>query len=524
MIVEYLKQPRQRALVSDKHNTTTVLRKNYGMPKLVSEQLPNDGGYPIKRLVNEANEKLKQIGRQGKRATIVAKKTSLSLQFTFKDGNGRPQKNVGLGGIPVSPNGILEAENIARMVTAKLVAGKFTWDEFYELIGKPTSEQAKQLTCKEMVEQYKKHFFQQRKGNKNPSKSWYLECSSIEKILGNLDKFISLSLIRQIVESKDNNSVSRKQTLNGLVGFLKYFNNTDYKEVIRQYKENNNPKAKKRNVPSDKRIIEVYETGFVPSSRGTKKYNYRFPQWQFLFGLLATYGLRIHEAWSIANWDKPVILKDGDWVAVDIDDDNSIELQRDAGELIIPAILDPNNKEHLLCIKHATKTGYRVAMPLSPDGHNWLEEFNLLQPLNLPDITNPLERAGKNQSAFRCTKGATYWFRTHKYGFKAHDLRHACNHRGHQSNYNHKALSDSLGHSVNMNSTGYLRHMNDSVKLEGIVSAINKDRNKRSRVEELEQENKALKYQLEAKDNKIKMLEAELKAYRAIEESKRTNS
>lgn len=56
------------------------------MSKLVSKQHTNDGGYHIKRLVNEANERLKQIGKQGKRATIVAKKSSLSLQFTFKDG------------------------------------------------------------------------------------------------------------------------------------------------------------------------------------------------------------------------------------------------------------------------------------------------------------------------------------------------------------------------------------------------------------------------------------------------------
>jgi|GEM_PF-3585464 len=123
------------------------------MTELVSKQHTNDGGYHIKRLVDEANGRLKQIGRQGKRATIVAKKSSLSLQFTFKDGNGRAQKNPGLGGIPVNPDGILEAEKIAQMVTNQLVVNQFTWGWFNSLIGKDTSEQNKQLTCREMVEE-----------------------------------------------------------------------------------------------------------------------------------------------------------------------------------------------------------------------------------------------------------------------------------------------------------------------------------------------------------------------------------
>ena len=95
------------------------------MTKTTSEQLPNDGAYHIKRLVNEANARLKQIGKHGKRASIVAKKSSLSLQFTFKDGNGNPQKNVGLGGVSVSANGILEAERLAQMVTNQLTANQF---------------------------------------------------------------------------------------------------------------------------------------------------------------------------------------------------------------------------------------------------------------------------------------------------------------------------------------------------------------------------------------------------------------
>ncbi|MGL5942181.1 MAG: hypothetical protein ACRC2S_17770 [Waterburya sp.] len=489
------------------------------MKKLISEQLPNDGGYHIKQLVNEANERLDQIGRRGKRAKIVAKKTSLSLQFSFNDGNGNPQKNVGLGSIPNSPKGVEKVEEIAKLVTGHLVAGVFTWDWFNRLIGKDTSEKAKVLTCKEMVEVYKKHYFKQRKDNKNTEGDWYSSCRQTEKVLADLDKPLSLPLIRQIIDLSENNSQSRTQLLNGLVGFLKYFNITDYKEVIKDYKANNKPKRRKRNVPSDKRIIEVYETGFIPPSRCAQGYRYRYPQWQFLFGLLTTYGLRIHEAWHIANWDKPVTIKNGDWVTVDDGEDNEILIQRKADDIVIPAILDPSNTNYILCIKHDTKTGYRMAAPLSPEGHNWIEEFNLLQSLNLPVIKNPLGRTGIGKGGYNCTSLACRWFKRHQYGFTPHDLRYAYNHRGHFLGYNPKVLADSLGHSLQMNSDNYLRYMSDQVKLQGMIESISKDKKRRSREEILESENEVLKTKLQAANDENELLRTKLKTYEAVKES-----
>lgn len=489
------------------------------MSKLVSEQLPNDGGYHVKRLVDEANARLEQIGRRGKRAKIVAKKSSLTLQFSFEDGKGNKQKNVGMGAIPMSAKGIEEAEKIAQLVTSQLMANTFTWDWFNALIGKDTSEKIEVLTCREMVEQYKKHYFKQRENNKSPKGGWYLSYRHIENVLSNLDKPISLSLVRQIVEVTNNNTDVRKYTLNGLVALLKYFNNTDYKEVIKEYKINNKIKRKKRNVPSDKRIVDVYKTGFIPGITANKRYLYRFPQWQFLYSLLATYGLRIHEAWNIANWDKPVTLKNGDWVTVDIDHEAEESKQYSGEDLVIPAMLDLNNRQHILCIKHNTKTGYRMAFPLSPNGHNWVEEFNLLQPLNLPDLKNPLEKIGKRKIIHRCTNATCEWFYDHEYGFTAHDLRHAYNHRGHQSGFNPKALADSLGHSIGMNSTGYLRHMSDRVKLDGMINAINQEQEKRSENELLKAEIKELKAQLEVLKTENELLRTKLQLNNTLKQS-----
>ncbi|BAZ45130.1 site-specific recombinase XerD-like protein [Chondrocystis sp. NIES-4102] len=491
------------------------------MVRLVSEQLPNDGGYHVKRLVDEANSRLEQIGRRGKRAKIVAKRNSLTVQFNFNDGNGSPQKNVGLGGIVLNPKGIDEAERIASLVTGQLAANQFTWDWYNALIGKDTSEKAKALTCKEMLEEYKAHYFKQRKGNKTPQKSWYEGYRQIEAIISELDKPISLSVIRQIVDLTENNSLVRTKTLNGLVAFFKYFDNSDYKTIVKEYKANNKPEARNKSVPSDKRIAEVYRTGFEVPRLGRKDYLHRYSQWQFLYGLLATYGLRIHEAWNIANWDKPVTLKSGDWVIVDDGNDNETATQHTSGDVVIPAILDPDNKDHILCIKHTTKTGYRMAMPLSPEGSNWIQEFNLLQPLNLPDIKDPLKIQNQGRGSYNCTSQSCRWFRDHKYGFTAHALRHAYNHRGHLLGYNPKVLADSLGHSLQMNSDNYLRHMSAEVKLQGMLDSINKDKESRSELDRVNAENKALKDEVTHLKNELELLKTKLKMYEAIEDSRK---
>jgi integrase len=494
------------------------------MKNLISEQYPNDGAWHVKRLVDEANTRLSQIGRKGKRAKIVLKKTSLSLQFSFKDGNSNPQKNPGLGGLLSSYKGIQEAERIAELVTSQLVAGTFTWDWYNSLIGKDTTQATKVLTCKEMLGEYKKHYFKQRKDNKSVENTWYNECRQIEQVFADSDKPLFLPLIRRVVDLTENNTVTRVKALNGLVSFLRYFDNDDYKTVIKQYKAGNKPKSKKRNVPNQKRIAEVYRDGFTPHAKTRKDILHRYPQWQFLYGLLATYGLRIHEAWNIANWDSPVTLRNGDWVTVGTGEDSDISVQRQAGDIMIPAILDPKNSEHILCIKHDTKTGYRMAMPISPEGHDWVEEFNLLQPFNLPDIPNPLERGSSGKSSFSCSNKTGRWFSTHKYGFTPHDLRHAYNHRGHQLGYNPKTLADSLGHSMKMNYDVYLRSQSDLVKLEGLTTALSKEQNKRSELEILKDENEALKLQNVSLKSEIGLLRTKLKMYEAIESNVRIDA
>ena len=499
------------------------------MKNFPSEQILNDGGYCLPQLVNAANKRLKQIGKHGKRATIkVTPKPNapISAQFTF---NGE-QSQRGLD-IALNRINLAKAEEICTLITSQLMAGTYSDDWLNALLGKknkkPTQEK-KILNCGEMLDLYKKYYFKQRNKQKSPKGNWYRNYGHTEKIMNlYIDKPIDLKIIREIIDSTENNSTARTKHLNGLANLLEYFDNKEFKQIIKQYKKENNPKPKKKYIPSDSEIIYHYKFGFTPQKKCPKKYLDSYPKWQFLYALLAIYGLRIHEAWNIKNWNNSVTLENGDWIAVPNDDINNIEDKEDKEngsfsyhevrkKIIFPAILDPNNQNYLLCIGHNTKTGYRVAFPICPNGHasncQWIENFNLIQPLNLPNIKNASER--NLEGCFNCTRHTTYWFWTHKYGFSPHALRHAYNIRGHALGITQKNLANSLGHGLIMNSSNYLRHENDESKMQGIWQEIENDTYKRNKIKELElklekleTENKYLKAENEKLKTELKMYE-----------------
>ncbi len=315
--------------------------------------------------------------------------------------------------------------------------------------------------------------------------------------------------------------------------FLEYIDKWDeYSKLIEKYKKNNHPIKRKRNVPSDEEIEHIFEIGFIPT-KDTKFSRKLASSWQFVYGLLAVYGLRIHEVWHIANWENPVVLKNGDWVEIeeftdnieDIENENikseKIQLQ---GKTIYPAILDENNKNKILAIKHQTKTGHRLAAPLSPVGKDWFKQFGLNQPWNAPIIKDPLGKPGENGQGYNCSNRACRWFRERKYGFTPHSLRYAWNHTGHAQGIPIGALAESLGHSILMNTTTYYAAMSIDKKHKVISPILDKANNEQSELEKLKEELKQkdieivqLKTALQFKDEEIERLRTELMMMKAIE-------
>jgi hypothetical protein len=161
------------------------------------------------------------------------------------------------------------------------------------------------------------------------------------------------------------------------------------------------------------------------------------------FGMMATYGLRDHESWNIENLYEVVDFDGG----------------------LIPALNDPNNTTNLIVISANTKTGRRLAMPVSPDGKNWVELFDLKNPKPLEvnlNVKHP-------QSVYSET--LTRAFKAANLKFRPYDLRHAFNHRCEERGISTAVAALSLGHSEAMNAQ-YKRNRRVSRTINVLTQAI----------------------------------------------------
>ena len=84
-------------------------------------------------------------------------------------------------------------------------------------------------------------------------------------------------------------------------------------------------------------------------------------------------------------------------------------------------------------------------------------------------------------------------------------------------------LADSLGHGLQMNSNNYLKHEQTSSKIQGIKREISNQIQAKSKLQELEQENKYFKAEnkhLKAENEKLR---TKLAMYEAIEQARKNN-
>lgn len=470
---------------------------------LPSEQLPNDGSFYVPQYFKEANEDLESLGKRGCRCMLKKSGNTVSFQFSWQG----KQKNPG-SGESYSKHGIEAAKQKAIKITSALVSGTYS-DEWLQadVLGKKNAVQKSETeepTFRELFDKFKTHWQKENKNLKSQKKAYSRRVEPIERAVD--DEPIAEATVKRIIESTAPNSHPRRDATWGLKEFLEYCDRYEpFKKKIEAYQKRNKPEKKLRNIPDDRTIVTTYFEKIFDASSNPNKRN--AASWQFVYGLLATYGLRIHEAWNIANWDSPVILQNGDWVKLETDDNEVSQIQVDR-ESVIPAILDSSNTEKLLCIRHNTKTGYRVAFPLSPDGQDWLKLFDLIQPMNLPPIRDPLNKKGKTESSYYCSQRTCRNFRDRQFGFPPHALRHAYNHRGHSQGINLTMLSQSLGHSLEQNSTTYLNTMPQSVRIKNMKEAMKKISSERTELEVAREKIKFLEAQvkhLEVENEKLKL-------------------
>lgn len=324
--------------------------------------------------ISEINRRLK-VARLGLKVERRGKK--LGLRGILPPRPNSPklqsyQQRVPLG-LPADESGIQQIEKTVKVVAAQLITDTFDWYDYISVTAKLRRAEA---GLAEQVTAFEVHFFEQAQGRSRPSSvrtTWEKAYMPYFRRLQEMaEQQPGLSLAEAIyatVQSTRANSRSRQiccTALTALAEFLHVSLPTPLKSFWGNY---GNSKTQVRSLPSDKDILAAYEK--IPHAG-----------WQFVYGIMATYGLRNHE----------VFFSDYDMLA-------------------------SGDEEAAIEVLETTKTGQHDVWPFYPE---WVDAFNLRE-INLPKIntnlnTTTLQRVGQQVSK---------QFKRYEIPFSPYDLRHA---------------------------------------------------------------------------------------------------
>ncbi len=345
--------------------------------------------------------KLDKINQQLKKkkagVAIIQKGNRLYLQATLpaKPGRDKPphQQQLSLG-IYANSEGLIHAKAEALHLSKLLATQGFNW----ELYGVAPPQQQQTNTIGDLVQQYEQHYFSQRERNPKTLTTWDKDYRLTFKKLPQ-DQLLTTEVLAQTVSQTKPNSRTRKRYAMAFSA-LAEFAGIDPKPIKALAGHYSPTAVKPRQLPSDDQIVEV--RSLISSS-----------SWQWVYGILACYGLRPHEIFLI-NLDR---------------------LQ---------------SKDYCLEVTGG-KTGSRIVYPLPV---SWWEEWKLYEP-NLPAIS------GRSNSDLG--NRVTQTFRRNKIPFRPYDLRHAWAVRSLTMGLDLTLAAQQMGHSLAVHSQIYHHWISEAV-------------------------------------------------------------
>lgn len=287
---------------------------------------------------------------------------------------------------PANAQGVRTAEKKAKEISLQLQNKKFDWADYIDV-----ESLFKPKTIGQWVESLEKDYFSKRAKTYKSQTTWYKD---YENVFRNLDFESELTheIVKKLILSTKPDTRTRKRYCLAL-GVLVRFANLDFDPSV--YIGSYSPKKRKpRELPTDKQITECY----------LKIENHK---WRWVFGMLATYGLRNHEVFFL-----------------------DLEELREGNKVV--TVLDG-------------KTGFRRVWPFHPE---WVEQFDLTS-VKIPEIN--LDRTN---SAIGGTV-SQHFRRNQQIPFKVYDLRHCWAIRTLEYGIDVSLAAQQMGHSLQVHSTLY---------------------------------------------------------------------
>lgn len=342
--------------------------------------------------IKQANQRLKEANAG---ITIEKDGTKLRLRGTFplKTGDDKKQQRIPLG-ISATPDGLKQAEGEAHVVRRDLDASRFTWDKYIKT--KQESEPPLPKIVREWIEAFETDYFNKRKKGEQSLATWKGDYFQTFKHLPQ-NQQLTIEVIKKCILSTEPDTKTRKRYCTCLGTLARFAGiDIDTKALSGKY----SPKrVSPRDIPSDEDIVRYHRKIINPA-------------WQWVYGILATYGLRNHEVFRI-----------------------DFELLRGGNRIL-----------HVL----GGKTGARRVWAYFPE---WFDLFNLAAVI--------LPQANLERTNIELGNNVTHYFARHKLPFSAYDLRHAWAIRTLEFGLDISLASQQMGHSLAVHSETYHHWISD---------------------------------------------------------------
>ncbi|HEY9736023.1 MAG TPA: site-specific integrase [Trichocoleus sp.] len=377
--------------------------------------------HPLDPQIDQINSRLKaarmglQIERRGEKLNLRGTLPPRPQSHRLKP----HQQRIPLG-LPATKAGLKQIEQDAKVIAARLIERTFDWQDYILLTGgRPLSGSS----LEEKIEAFRQQFLiagqQQDALPASQITTWEKAYAPYFKKLAEVtSRHSQLSLPEAIyatVQQTRPNSRSRQVCCTALSAFAEFCGltlPTDLKQFWGTY---GNSRTQARQLPSDEEIVAWYSR--IPN-----------PAWRFVYGVMATYGLRNHEVF-FADYSR---LQSG--------------------------------SEAVITVLETTKTGLHDVWPFYPE---WVERFSLKTP-NLPVLQTDLAQT----TLQRVGQQVTTQFRRYQVPFSPYDLRHAWAVRTIHFGLPDTVAARMMGHSVAIHNRTYHRWISRRDQQQAVASAL----------------------------------------------------
>ncbi len=311
--------------------------------------------------------------------------------------------------LPCNINGLEEAKKAIELIDFQLKKSQFCWSHWIKerAISSPNNYK---IEVRNEIESFKKKFFSDTSRSKSRAgmistwQSAYKPYMNRLIVISNKSTLkLNEDLLLKILLSYKENSRSRQQcgiALSALAKHLKLELPVNWKQLQSGYGIH---ESNFRELPSDEEIINSFK--LIPN-----------PKWRFVFGLMATYGLRNHEVFFS---DLSCLKKSGD---------------------------------KILRVYPNTKTGEHQVWPFHPE---WVDLFELDHITDTSDLLPSIKTNLKDTTLQHIGRRVSEQFRRYKISFTPYDLRHAWAVRTILIGLPNTVAAKMMGHSVSIHTKTY---------------------------------------------------------------------